>query len=259
MTTRSLAIVTGASAGLGVDFARLLAADKHDLLLVARRMERMEQLAAELHKDHGIKAHCLSVDLNESAAAETVSEYLKKHHLHADVLINNAGFGAMGQFVDIDLQEQLRMMQVNMTALVHLTGLILPGMISRGKGRVMNVASTAAFQPGPRMAMYYATKAFVLSFSEAVHHEIRKTGVTVTCLCPGPTPTEFQQAAKMEKTRMFNSRMMIDSATVARVGYQAMKKGKRLVIPGNLTKVLAFSTRLAPRSLVLKVAERMQK
>ena len=259
MSSRPLAIVTGASAGLGVDFARLLARDQYDLLLVARRMDRLEQLAGILQVEHGIKAHCLSIDLKLPDAANTIAEYLKKHQLQADVLINNAGFGAVGPFVEIDLQEQLRMIQVNVAALVHLTGLILPGMVARGRGRVMNVASTAAFQPGPLMAMYYATKAFVLSFSEAVHHELRKTGVTVTCLCPGPTPTEFQQAAKMVDSKMFNSRMMIDSATVAKVGYQAMLKGKRLVIPGKLTKVLAFATRLTPRSLVLRVAERLQK
>lgn len=259
MSSRPLAIVTGASAGLGVEFAKLLAKDQYDLLLTARRKERLEQLADQLHKEYGIKSHCLSIDLNHANAASTIHEYLKKHHLKTDVLINNAGFGALGSFTDIELEEQLRMIQVNVSSLVHLTGLILPEMLARGKGRVMNVASTAAFQPGPLMAMYYATKAFVLSFSEAVHHEIRKTGVTVTCLCPGPTPTEFHQAAGMEDSKMFNSRMMVDPVTVARIGYQAMLKGKRLVIPGKLTNILAFSTRLAPRSLVLRFAERFQK
>lgn len=259
MPSRPLALITGASAGLGVEFARLLAKDGYDLVLVARRLDRLEELAKGLQNQHGITTHCVSVDLSLPDAAVTVDKYLVERQLQVDVLINNAGFGAVGRFVDIDLNEQLRMIQVNVSTLVRLTGLILPGMIQRGKGRVMNVASTAAFQPGPLMAMYYATKAFVLSFSEAVHHEIRKTGVTVTCVCPGPTPTEFQQQAKMEKSKMFNSRMMIDPVTVARVGYEAMQKGKRLIIPGRLTNVLAFATRLTPRSMVLRVAERMQK
>ena len=259
MPTRPLALVTGASAGLGVEFAKLLAKDGYDLVLVARRLDRLEELAKSLQSQHGITTYCVSVDLSLPDAAVTVDKYLKDHQLQVEVLINNAGFGALGQFVDIDLQEQLRMIQVNVSTLVHLTGLLLPGMIARGKGRVMNVASTAAFQPGPLMAMYYATKAFVLSFSEAVHHEIRKTGVTVTCVCPGPTPTEFQQAAKMEESKMFNSRMMVDPVTVAKVGYEAMLKGKRLIIPGKLTNVLAFATRLTPRGMVLRVAERMQK
>lgn len=259
MSSRPFAIVTGASAGLGVEFARLLAGDQHDLLLVARRMDRLEQLAATLRTDHGIKVHCLSVDLNQAQAGEKVHDYTQKHKLSVDVLINNAGFGASGPFVDLDLQEQLRIIQVNVAALTHLTGLYLPGMIERKKGRIMNVSSTAAFQPGPLMAIYYASKAFVLSFSEAVHHEVRKTGVTVTCLCPGPTPTEFQHAAKMESSRLFNSRMMIDPATVAKVGYQAMRKGKRLVIPGRVTNILAFSNRLVPRGLALRFAERFQK
>ncbi|MFT3880882.1 MAG: SDR family oxidoreductase [Gemmatales bacterium] len=258
MSTRPIALVTGASAGLGVEFAKLLAKDGYDLVLVARRLDRLEELGRELSQ-HGIIAHSVSVDLSLPDAAVTVDKFLKERQLEVDVLINNAGFGAVGRFVDIDLNEQLRMIQVNVSTLVHLTGLILPGMILRGKGRVMNVASTAAFQPGPLMAMYYATKAFVLSFSEAVHHEIRKTGVTVTCVCPGPTPTEFQTQAKMEETKMFNSRMMVDPVTVAKVGYEAMQKGKRLIIPGKLTNVLAFATRLTPRSMVLRVSERMQK
>ncbi|HQR08750.1 MAG TPA: SDR family oxidoreductase [Gemmatales bacterium] len=258
MSTRPIALVTGASAGLGVEFAKLLAKDGYDLVLVARRLDRLEELGRELSQ-HGVIAHSVSVDLGLPDAAVMVDKFLKERQLEVDVLINNAGFGAVGQFVDIDLNEQLRMIQVNVSALVHLTGLILPEMIARGKGRVMNVASTAAFQPGPLMAMYYATKAFVLSFSEAVHHEIRKTGVTVTCVCPGPTPTEFQTQAKMEETKMFNSRMMVDPVTVAKVGYEAMKKGKRLIIPGKLTNVLAFATRLTPRSMVLRVSERMQK
>lgn len=259
MSTRPLALVTGASAGLGVEFAKLLAKDGYDLVLVARRLDRLEELAKSLQNQFGVTCFCVSVDLSQSDAAVTVDKCLKERQLQVDVLINNAGFGALGKFVDIDLQEQLRMIQVNVSTLVHLTGLILPGMIMRGKGRVMNVASTAAFQPGPLMAMYYATKAFVLSFSEAVHHEIRKTGVTVTCVCPGPTPTEFQTQAKMEESKMFNSRMMVDPVTVAKVGYEAMQKGKRLIIPGKLTNVLAFATRLTPRSMVLRVSERMQK
>jgi short-subunit dehydrogenase len=255
---RPLAIVTGASAGLGVDFARLCAADGHDVVLVARRLDRLQALADELEKQHGITAHAVAVDLNQPHAARQVWDYLTEKQLTAEVLINNAGFGGAGKFDEQNLQTQLEMVHVNVLALMQLTGLVLPGMLQRKSGRIMNVASTAAYQPGPLMAVYYATKAFVLSFSEALHHENRNTGVTITCVCPGGTRTEFQQAAQMNEARLFNTRWVMDSATVARQGYQAMKAGKRTIVNGKMNNFLAFMNRLAPTSLRLFIAQRMQ-
>lgn len=258
MSTRPLAVVTGASAGLGVDFAKLLAQDGHDLVLVARRLDRLQELAKTLQEQHQITAYCVDVDLMEPGAAVRVQQYLDQHQLQPVVLINNAGFGGHGKFDEQDLQTQLGMVQVNVAALVHLTGLILPGMMQRKQGRIMNVASTAAFQPGPLMAIYYATKAFVLSFSEALHHENRNTGVTVTCVCPGATRTEFQQAAQMNEARLFNTRWVMDSMTVAQQGYDAMKEGKRTIVNGKMNNFMAFMTRLTPRTVVLRIAQRMQ-
>lgn len=258
MPTRPLAIVTGASAGLGADFARLLAEDNHDVVLVARRLDRLQELAASLQTQYKITAHCVDVDLNQPNAAVSVQQYLEKHQLQADVLINNAGFGGHGKFDEQDLSNQLSMVQVNVAALVQLTGLILPGMLKRKQGRIMNLASTAAFQPGPLMAIYYATKAFVLSFSEALHYENRGTGVTITCVCPGATRTEFQQAAQMNEARLFNTRWVMDSMTVARQGYQAMKQGKRVIVNGKMNNFMAFMTRITPRPVVLRIAKRMQ-
>jgi len=173
------------------------------------------------------------------------------------VLVNNAGFGLRGAFVVIDLRQQLKMIQVNVTALTHLTGLLLPGMLARRRGRVLNVASTAAFQPGPLMAVYYATKAYVLSFSEALANETSGSGVSVTALCPGPTETDFRRRAGMENTRLFRAGVM-DAAAVARIGYQGMKRGARVVVPGWRNKLLAQSVRFASRAMTAQIARSLQ-
>ena len=189
------ALVTGASSGIGEELAKLAAADGCNLVLVARRQERLDALARDLSVAHGVSARVITADLANRAAPRRIAEELTKGRLTIDILVNNAGLGIYGPFWERELGKELEVVQVNVVALTELTGLLLPGMISRKRGRILNVASTAAFQPGPWMAVYYATKAYVLSFSEAIAEELKGTGVTVTALCPGPTITEFQGAA----------------------------------------------------------------
>ncbi|HLN57107.1 MAG TPA: SDR family oxidoreductase, partial [Thermoanaerobaculia bacterium] len=189
------ALVTGASSGIGKELARLIAADGYDLVLVARRQERLEELARELSVAHGVSARVIAADLADPDSPKRIVEELEAERIAVDVLVNNAGFGIYGRLWNSDITRQLEIIQVNVVALTDLTGRLLPGMVSRKRGRIVNVASTAAFQPGPYQAVYYATKAYVLSFSEAIAEELKGTGVTVTALCPGPTTTEFQEAA----------------------------------------------------------------
>ncbi len=250
MAERETALVTGASGGIGEELARLLAANGHDLLLVARNGEKLGRLAATLAAGHGGLVEILPLDLSTPAAPERVMGFLEAKGIQPGVLVNNAGYGTFGFFAESELQAELGQIHLNVTALTHLTRQILPGMIARRRGRILNVASTAAFQPGPLMAVYFATKAYVLSFSEAIANELKGTGVTVTCLCPGPTRTGFQQRAGIEKRV---EAAMMEADDVARRGYAGMLKGKRLVIPGLLNKLMAHSTRLGSRALSAKV------
>src|SRR5579872_5340614 len=220
------ALVTGASSGIGVDLARELSRDGHNLVLVARRAEPMRALAAELKTNVEI----VTADLSKPGAAAALVVELEARRLAIDVLINNAGLGATGRFDRSDPAKVTEMLQVNVTALTELTRLLLPPMIARKQGRIMLVASTAAFQPGPLMAVYYATKAYVLSFGEAIWFELRGTGVTVTSLCPGPTATNFFSAAGDKPIALSNSPIMMSSAEVARIGYRALKAGRAVVI-----------------------------
>jgi uncharacterized protein len=252
------ALITGASGGIGLDLARLFAADGTNLVLTARDRGKLHQAAEELTRSNpGVSAHVIAKDLAHPRAPQEIFDELQERSTQIDFLVNNAGYGVYGSFTENNLQDELEMMQLNMVALTHLTKLVLPQMIARGSGRIMNVASTAAFQPGPLMAVYYASKAFVLSFSGAIANELRKTGVTVTCLCPGATETGFAKRAHMEESRLFKMGAM-NSAIVARVGYAGMMKGKLLVIPGVRNKLLAQSVRLAPRRLVTAIARSVQ-
>ena len=253
------ALVTGASSGIGLELARLLAEEKRDLVLVARRAEKLERLARELSATHRVSARVIAKDLSNRTASREIAEELEREGIAVDVLVNNAGLGIYGRFWETDVERQLEVIQVNLVALTELTGRLLPGMIARGRGRILNLASTAAFQPGPYMAVYYATKAFVLSFSEALAEEASGTGVTVTALCPGPTITEFQQAAGIEDTRLFRGPLVMDARTVARIGWSAAKRGKRVVIPGLGNKLLKETVRFSPRRLVTAAARRLQK
>jgi hypothetical protein len=249
------ALITGASSGIGLDLARLFAADKWDVALVARSEGKLNDLAAELRGAHGITARVIAADLAKPDAPAKIMEALDG--IEVDALVNNAGFGLGGEFAKTDLSAELEMIQVNITALTHLTKLVLPSMIARRHGAILNLASTAAFQPGPLMAVYYATKAYVLSFSEAIADELRDSGVTVTALCPGPTATGFASAANVESSTLFKMMPPADSKSVARAGYDAMKAGKRIVIPGAKNKLLAQAIRLSPRRLVTTIVRKM--
>lgn len=258
MDKRPMALVTGASSGFGEEIARILAQEGFDLLLVARREERLQALKRELEGSCGIEAWVLPVDLSSEDAALDVYDYVLSRGLHVDALVNNAGFGSSGAFHEADWQRQRDMVQVNVIVLMQLTRLFVPHMVERGTGMVMNLASAAALCPGPYMSVYYASKAYVLSFSEALHEELAGTGVTVTALCPGPTATGFESAAAMgDNSTMF--RHADTPAKIARNGCKAMFKGKAVCLQGAITKRLAVGVRIAPRFLVRKLAARMNR
>jgi short-subunit dehydrogenase len=256
-TRSSTALITGASAGIGYELAKLLARDGSNLVLVARSGDKLAQLAAELEKAYQIRATVVAADLALAAGPDEVYAATQKAGIEVDILINNAGFGQFGFYVETDLQEELRQIQLNIASLTHLTKLYVRPMVARKRGRILNVASTAAFQPGPLMAVYYATKAYVLSFSGALSNELQGTGVTVTCLCPGPTATEFHKRAAMDLSNMRKAPFM-DAKPVAEVGYRAMLKGKPTVIAGTMNWLVAQSTRFAPRAWTAAVARKIQ-
>jgi uncharacterized protein len=252
------ALITGASSGIGEDLARLFAADGHNLILVARGGERLHALAGELRDRQQIDASVIVADLSDPASPDRIAHEVAERPQPIDVLVNNAGFGQYGLFVKADATEMGRLLQVNVGALTLLTRLLLPGMLSRRSGRVLNVASTAAFQPGPLMAAYYASKAYVLSLSEALSEETRGTGVTITCLCPGPTTTRFQARAGMQKSKLFKMLSTMSSAEVALAGYRGVMTGRRLVIPGFMNKVGVHANRFAPRILAPRIVRALQ-
>ena len=250
------ALITGASAGLGRDFARLFASDGHDLVLVARRRDRLDDLGAELEHTHGIKAHVLPADLGNPDAPQRIVDHLQESGIEIEFLVNNAGFGSSGAFAELDTRRELEMIAVNVAALTHLTRLVLPAMIARGHGRILNIGSTAGFQAGPFMATYYATKAYVNHFSEALAHELAGTGVTVTVSCPGATVTEFGAIAGNDKSQLFASGAAT-SEEVSREAYQAMMKGKRMIVHGARNRVLVQALRMAPRRVVHSIAAKL--
>jgi uncharacterized protein len=250
------ALITGASTGIGRDLAFECARAGYDLAVVARNRNQLESLAAAVGSETGRHVLVISEDLTRPEAPAHIREALRD--CAVDVLINNAGIGLRGMFHELPADKQMAMLQLNVNALTHLTRLFLPAMVERRKGHVMNVASTAAFQPGPLMAVYYASKAYVLSLSEALHHELRECGVIVTALCPGPTETEFGARAEMGGTRLFESENIMSSAEVARAGFQAMMAGKPAVIPGRRNAVIAFATRFVPRQVAAGLARKLQ-
>jgi hypothetical protein len=257
---RPLALVTGASSGIGSDLAREFARHGHNLVLTARRAAPMEALAAEL-QTLGATVTVITADLSASGAAAALAANLDSRQLAVDVLVNNAGLGAGGAFHESDPRRVAETLQVNVVALTELTHALLPGMVSRRHGRVLFVASTAAFQPGPSMAVYCASKAFVLSFGEAIGYELRGTGVTVTTLCPGPTRTEFTIGANTGESVLFTGPManVMSSAEVARQGYRALMAGKRVHVAGLMNKLVAASGRFSPHVLSLPVTSRILK
>jgi len=256
-TVRPLALITGASRGIGAALARELARHGHDLVLSARGIEPMQDLAGELRRI-GTKTTVIAADLSAPGGAARLVEELDRRGLTVDVLINNAGLGGLGRFDRIDPARIEEMLQVNIVALTEVTRSLLPGMIARRHGRIMLVGSVAGFQPGPGMAVYFATKAYVLSLGEALAHELRGTGVTVTTLCPGATATEFFNVAGA--TRQFLSRRrghMMPADRVARIGCRALMAGRRVVIAGAINRLLSFGSRYGPRSLTLPITEHL--
>ena len=255
---RPTALVTGASSGIGLELARLFAKGGHDLILVARNEAKLKELALYLGKMYRCNVEVIPADLSQPEVPEALVEELKTRGLTVDVLVNNAGFGESKPFVEQDLRRIMEMIQLNMTTLTQLTRLILPRMIAAKQGRILNVASIAAFLPGPLMAVYYASKAYVLSFSEAIANELKGTGVTVTALCPGPTRTGFATAAGATATNLFHTPGVMDAAPVAEAGYRGCMKGKAVVIPGLLNKVLVWVIALSPRWGVTPISRRLQ-
>lgn len=260
--SRETVLVTGASSGIGLELARLFAAEGSDLVLVARSRDRLRELAGELESAHGVSVRDLAADLAERGAPERVYGTLQADGVAVDVLVNNAGYGAGGTVAELDLERQLGMIRLNVEALTALTRLCLPGMLERRRGGVLNVGSTAAFQAGPRMAVYYATKAYVQSFTEALAEELRAAGpraagVTATCLAPGPTATGFQEEADIGDTLLAKLGFM-DARQVAEAGLRGFRRGKVLVVPGLKNKLGVFSTRLMPRSVLRRMVHKIQ-
>lgn len=255
---KSTALVTGASSGIGLELAREFAKHRIDVILVARSQQKLSLLAAELEKTHGITTHILAVDLSRPGAAKRIFEWCENEKLSIDYLVNNAGFGEFKLFSESEWEVQEQMINLNITALTQLTHLFLPQMIERKSGRILNLASTAAFQPGPTMSVYYASKAFVLHFSEAIANELKPHGISVTALCPGPTSSGFQEAADLHESKLVKGRKLPSSSSVARYGFRAMMRGKTVAIHGWLNYLLANSVRFTPRSLVVRITRFLQ-
>jgi short-subunit dehydrogenase len=254
------ALITGASAGLGAEYAWLFAEAGHDSVLVARRQDKLEALSAEIVAKHpGVKAHVLREDLADAGAPERIAAELSRRGIEIEFLVNNAGFATNGKFAELDSARELEMLAVNVVTLTHLTRLLLPQMIARKSGRILNIGSTAGFQPGPFMAVYYATKAFVNSFTEAIADELEGTGVTATVSCPGATATEFAKVAGSDKSKLFASGGVMAAREVAAHGFRAMMNGETLAIPGFKNKMLLQSLRFAPRRMVRGIAAGLNK
>jgi short-subunit dehydrogenase len=255
---KNTALITGASNGIGLELAKIHASKGGDLVLVARNKAKLEELKSTLEGKYKVNVYIIVKDLSANNAAQEVYEETSKQNIQIDYLINNAGFGDFGMFVDTDWSKELQMINLNITTLTQFTKLYLQDMVKRRSGKIMNVASTAAFQSGPTMAVYYATKSYVLHFSEAVDNEVRDKGVTVTTLCPGPTESGFQAAAALEESALVKGKKLPSSKVVAEYGYKAMMKGKTVAIHGFMNSILANSVRFMPRKLVVSVTRKMQ-
>ena len=251
------ALITGASGGIGYELALLFGRNGYDCILVARSEDKLKELATRLENEHRVKTLVIARDLSRPIAVDEIYEEVTAASMPVDALVNNAGFPVFGLFVETDPQAELEMLQVNVVALTALTKLFLRGMVERRAGRILNLASTAAFLPGPLMAVYYASKAYVLSFSQALANELRGTGVTVTALCPGPTRTGFQKRGVMEDSGLVQGQIA-DAASVALAGYRGLMAGKTIVIPGFSNKLIPWVARLSPRGMVTRVVRRTQ-
>ena len=247
-------VITGASGGIGLEFAHLFVARGYDLIVVARHVERLQQLADETGRTHGTSVHIIQMDIAQPYAGEALWKEISAIEPDIDVLVNNAGVGDAGDFANEDPAVIERMIHLNISTLTSLTRRALPQMLARKRGRILNVASLAGFQPGgPGMSVYYATKSYVLSFSRGIRRELRGSGVSVTALCPGPTRTGFEEAAGAQKTRLYHWNKPMDAGTVAKAGYEGMLRGKEVVVPGLLNKLLAISPGFGPAAIALEI------
>ena len=251
-------IITGESNGIGLELAKVHATKGGDLVLVARNKSKLDELKKELESEYKVSVYTIGKDLSAINSAQEVYDETTKQNIQIDYLINNAGFGDFGMFVETEWNKELQMINLNITTLTQFTKLYLQDMVKRRSGKIMNVASTAAFQPGPTMAVYFATKAYVLSFSEAVNNEVSDKGVTLTTLCPGATESGFQAAAAMEESNLVKGKKLPTSKEVAEYGYAAMMKGKTVAIHGLMNWIMANSVRFIPRAIVVKVTRKIQ-
>jgi uncharacterized protein len=252
------ALITGASLGIGLEFAKTFAAAKNNLVLVARNEEKLKALSAELEKTYGITVKIIAADLSNMEELQKVYNSCKAENITVDYLVNNAGIGVYDFFIESDWDKTEQMIDLNIKSLTKMCKLFIPDMVARKSGKILNVASTAAFQPGPTMAVYYASKSYVLFFSEAIYNELQGTGVSVTCLCPGATESNFFEAAAMHESNLVKGKKLPTSKEVAEFGYKAMMKNKMTVIHGLMNTIMATSIRFTPRKLVLNIVRKIQ-
>ena len=250
-------LITGASSGIGLEFARVFAAETNNLVLVARSEEKLKELADELTIKYGVGVKVIKADLSKMSEVQKVYDTCKAAKIEIDFLVNNAGFGTFGFFAETDWEKTEQMIDLNIKSLTKMCRMFIPDMITRKSGKILNVASTAAFQPGPTMAVYFATKSFVLFLSEALYNELRGTGVSVTCLCPGATESDFHKTGNVSESNLFRDKKLPSSAEVARFGYDALMKNKMTVIHGLLNTIMAKSARFVPRKLLLTMARQI--
>lgn len=256
-TSAKYAVITGASSGIGYELAKVFARNKVNVVLIARSEKKLQELAQELEKTYGIIAKTLAKDVSQLASAKEIYDWTKQQGFRVEYLINNAGFGDFGFFTETGWDKELEMINLNMTALTALTKLYVKDFVAQKTGKILNVASTASFQPGPLMAVYYATKAYVLSFSEAISNELKGTGVTVTALCPGPTESGFQAAADMKDSKLVKGKKLPTSQDVAEYGYKALMNAKVVAVHGLMNKIMAQSVRYTPRVVVRSLVRAM--
>lgn len=252
------ALITGATSGIGLELSRIFAQQGFNLVLTARNEKRLEDIDRELSNQYSIQCETIAIDLSLASAPQSIAEHLQCKSIHVDILVNNAGFNEYGLFTETDLSRELEMIQLNVASLTGLTKLLLPGMTARKYGRILNVGSTGSFAPGPFNAVYCATKAYILSFTEALAEELKGSGVTATALCPGATKTEFARRANMEDSRIFQG-YLLNARKVAEEGYNALMKGQTVVIPDCRYKLMISSLRLVPRKCVARIAKNLMK
>lgn len=255
---KQTALITGAANGIGYELAYIFAQNDYNLVLIDRIETKLQRVALYFQEQFSVSVKTIVKDLSKITSPEEIFLELQEENIQVDVLVNNAGFGTYGFFHETNLTDELEMLQVNLVCTTHLTKLFLKNMVKQGQGKILNVSSAAAFQPGPLMAVYFATKAYILSFSEALANELENTGVTVTVLCPGTTQSAFHERTGMADSQLLKSKRMMNAATVANIGYRGLMEGKTIVIPGIINKIMAKSVRFIPRNLVTKIVRKMQ-